>query len=524
VAIGLGLTLSLLAQALLLARLLGWAMSSPAGPFPTTTTICLVLALGARALLGGLSDLVAAHSGRRVTEVLRHELLGGLRSLGPVGLSDQKTGALALSATRGLRSLEPYFSRYLPAAIVAALAPPLALLTLGVVDWPSCLVALGLLVFVPFAMVRLGRRAARESERQWRRLSSLSGRILELLRGLPTLRALGQVDLGRREVEAASSSVAQSIDETLRTAMLSTAALEFLAGVGVGLVAMLAGLRLLHGSITVVTALTVILLTPEVYLPLRRAGAEFHASTEGRAAAEGIFTLLDAAPEPRLERIVATSVTPIILEAVTARYPGAQELALAPCTLSLEAGERLVVRGASGAGKSTLLALLCGFLEPDSGSLQIGSLRDEEISTDAIAGLISYVPQTPHVFAGSIRENLTFGRAAQDEVLLEVLNLVGLRHLASLPGGLSRILAERGRSLSGGERQRLGLARAVLQDRPVLLLDEPTAHLDELSIEALGTRLDSWLSARTVVEVAHRPCLLREPTRQLRLVPPEVGR
>ena len=296
VVVGLGLTASLIAQALLLAHLLGWVMTRRPGPFPAVVVVWLVLMFGARILLSALSDLIATSAGRRATAQLRRDLGESFDAMGPVGLADQKTGALALNATRGITALQPYFARYLPAVVVALLAPPTVLVTLGILDWPSALIAIALLAVLPFAMIRFGRQAARESERQWRRLSSLSGRMVELLRGLPTLRALGQSERGRHEVESASQAVAESVNDTLRAALLSTAALEFLAGVGVGLVAMLAGLRLLHGSISIVAALSVILLTPEVFLPLRRAGGEFHASTEGRAAAETMFALIDAAP------------------------------------------------------------------------------------------------------------------------------------------------------------------------------------------------------------------------------------
>jgi ATP-binding cassette subfamily C protein CydCD len=521
VALGVLLTVSLIAQAILLAHLLGWAMDRHGGPFPTTTVVLLAVAFAARAVLSGASEAVASSNGRRVTAELRRELFGSFEALGPIGIRDQKTGATALSATRGLRSLEPYFSRYLPAAVVAVLAPPLAFATLGIIDWPSAAIVLVLVASIPFFMIKLGRRAASESQRQWRRLSSLSGRTLELLRGLPSLRALGQVGRGRDEVAAASESVAQSVASTLRAAMLSTAALEFLAGVGVGLVAMLAGLRLLGGSMSVVAALTVILLAPEVFLPLRRAGAEFHASTEGRAAAETLFSMIDSAPPvastPSAVPSSASRPTPIVGVDVEAVYPGATARALGPCSFSVNDGDHLVISGPSGSGKSTLLALLCGFLAPSAGSLQVGALTGREIRPDLVSPSVTYVPQTPHVFVGTVRENLTLGNPVDDEIILRTLEVVGLEALGSGRDGLDRVLAEQGRSISGGERQRLGLARAILQDRPVILLDEPTAHLDALSIGVLRSSLAPWLARRTVIEVTHRPGLLGETARHLGL-------
>ena len=234
IALGVLMSATVIAQAVLLAHLIGWAMATDAQALPVATLSWLIAAMVARALLGGFSEALSARSGRQVTGVLRAALFSALSRDPDVSGIDEKSGSLALSATRGLRSLEPYFSRYLPAMVVAVITPPLAIVFLAVTDWPSALVALVLLAVVPFAMVRFGRKAARESDRQWRRLASLSGRVLELLRGLPTLRALGQVDTGRQEIAEASDAASRSIQSTLRAAMLSSAALEFLAGVANG--------------------------------------------------------------------------------------------------------------------------------------------------------------------------------------------------------------------------------------------------------------------------------------------------
>jgi ATP-binding cassette subfamily C protein CydD len=520
VVVGVLSTVSVLAQALLLAKLLGWAMTADPGPFPSTVVVGLLAALLARALIGGLGEALASRSGVQVTTELRAMLLESIAERGPTGLVDERVGSLTLSATRGLRALEPYFGRYLPAAVVAALAPPVALVTLALLDWPSALLAMALVVTVPFAMVRLGRRAARESERQWRRLSSMSGRYLELLRGIPTLRALGRVERGRQEVVAANEAVSESIALTLRAAMLSSAALEFLAGVGVGLVAMLAGLRLLHGSLTVAPALAVILVTPEVFLPLRRAGAEFHASTEGRAAAEHVFELLDASrARSGGSNTAPAAVTPVILRGVSAGY--GSRAVLEDLDLSLGAKAQLVVDGPSGSGKTTLLGLLCGFVAPSGGELLLGGVPASELDWTGARRQISLVPQSPHVFASSLRLNLCLGLELRDDVLLEALELVGLDAMTtSRPGGLDQPLAETGRTMSAGERQRLGLARALVQDRPLVLLDEPTAHLDEVTIERLRLRLGPWLARRAVIEVSHRRGLLDPDGPRLRLTGP----
>jgi len=521
VGVGIVVTLAVIAQMLLLAHLLGWAMSSRPGPFPASLVLAFLAVLVARSVAVALGETLATRAGATVTSELRRSLLSSLIRRGPAGLVGERSGAVTLSATRGLRSLEPYFGRYLPAIVVAVLAPPAALITLAVLDWPSALVALGLALLIPFAMVRLGRRAAAESDRQWRRLSSMSGRYLELLRGIPTLRALGRVDRGRAEVVAANEALSDSVDATLRAALLSSAALEFLAGVGVGLVAMLAGLRLLNGSFSVVPALAVVLITPEVFLPLRRAGAEFHASTEGRSAAAGIFEAIDTLttdPASLADEASApaVAVSPLDVVAVSVRY--AEHQVLSDVSFTLGPREHLVLEGPSGAGKTTLLSLLCGFVQPEGGAVRFGGHAPGPSGWGPIRRRITLVPQRPHVFAASVRDNLALGLELDDATLIEALDRVGLAHLASSSsGGLSRELAESGLSISAGERQRLGLARALVQGRPLVLLDEPTAHLDEATTDQLRSSLSGWLAERTVIEASHRSGLLGLGAHHLRL-------
>ena len=509
---GVLVTLSVVIQMLALAKLLSWAMAGSTHPFPASACVAFVLALVARVIFGGIGEAVAASSSTSVTFELRRRLLAHVVATGPQGLVDQRNGSLVLGATRGLRSLEPYFSRYLPAAVVAAFAPFVALGVLALLDWPSALLALALAALVPFAMIRLGRRAATESDRQWRRLSSMSARFLELLRGIPTLRALGAVSRGRRDVIAANEAVSASVNATLRAAMTSSAALEFLAGVGVGLVAMLAGLRLLHGSFSLAGALAVLLITPEVFLPLRRAGAEFHASAEGRSAAAEIFAALDLAtsePSSVQTDVGRESIFPVVLRDGAVGY---DDVVFPAVSFTLHAHSALLIEGPSGSGKTTLLKTMCGFLPLRDGTLSFGGADGQILGPTTLRHRLSFVPQSPHVFARSLRFNLTLGAAHDDEQLFEALSLVGLRHLA-LPelGGLSRNLGEGGHTISAGERSRLGLARAVMQDRSLVLLDEPTAHLDEATILSLRFNLRDWLSKRTVVEVAHRTSVL-DPT------------
>jgi len=519
--VGTLLTVTVIVQAFALARLLAWAVHPEGHGPPAVALAALVAAISARAILGLLGEGLTGRSAARVTTELRRRLLVALCAEGPVAVSGRRSGALILATTRGLRSLENYISRYLPAAMSAAVAPIIALAVLAASDWPSALVALGLVLLVPVLMIRLGRQAAAASSREWSRLASLSTRSLELLRGLPTLRALGRVDKGRAELSAASEAVAESIDATLTTSLSSGAALEFVAGVGVGLVAMLAGLRLLAGNLSLTTAFAVILVTPEVFLPLRRAGAEFHASQEGRTAAEALYAVLDdleAENDEPVGTMVPAAPTPLMVEGLCARYPREEVVALSDVSFVLERGQHLTISGPSGSGKSTLLAVLARFLEPSQGSVSVDGVAMETVDPAWWRQQVALVPQRPHVFAATLRHNLLLGGLAPDDELLRALSLVGLVGLAADdPAGLDRVLGEDGSTISAGERQRLGLARALLLDRPVLLLDEATSHLDAETVALLRRELAGWLDERTVIEVGHRTGLARDGAMALRL-------
>ena len=525
IALGVVMTAAVVVQVLALAQIISWAMGSHPG-VPTAAICTFAGALVVRSVAAGLAESTGGRAGVAVTTELRRRLLSAIEAEGPAGVAHRRTGAVVLTLTRGLRALEPYFSRYLPAAVVAAAAPPIILIVLAVEDWPSALIALGLVAVVPFAMASLGKRAQRSADREWRRLQSLSTRTLELLRGLTTLRSLGRVDRGHDEIEAAASSVAASIDQTLRASLSSGAALEFLAGVGVGLVAMLAGLRLLHHGLSVATALAVILLVPEVFLPLRRAGQEFHASTEGRAAAASVYALLDAMPPGRVDQDSRSSAAllPLRLREVSVAWPSSDATVLHDIDLTLSPGEQIVITGASGSGKSTLLAVLCGFVTPRSGRLLLGGESCGFVELASRRPSISLAPQRPHIFKGTVRHNLLLGSGSQerDGEIIDVLAAVGLSHL--IADGLDAQLAEEGRSLSSGERQRIGLARVLLQGRQLVLLDEATSHLDPLTARLLGKQITPWLSGRTVVEVGHRPSLLSDDAQRWHLTKGRLSR
>jgi ATP-binding cassette, subfamily C, bacterial CydCD len=488
------------------------------------------IALLVRAALTGVSDLFTHGTADRVVTGLRHELLTRALALGPGWLVGERPGELSLTATRGLRSLHAYLARYLPQAAAAAVIPVMLLAWIATQDWLSLVVVVALVAAVPVTMIFFGREATRRSERQWRRLGSLAARFLQLVEGLPTLRAFGREGQGRREVEAATEGVRTATMRTLRVAFVSALAMDMIAGFGVGLVAMVLGLRLLWGQLGLETAMAVLLVAPEIFIPLRRAGAEFHASTEGQAAVARVLSVLNTpvpaaagtngaeaadasgtAPSSEVdERTAPASASALRVAGVRVEYPHRERPALAACSFELAAGARLALTGPSGAGKSTVLAALLRFVDPVAGEMFFGGRPSTALSAREWRTTFSWLPQRPHLFHTTLAENLRIGAPrAADEDLERVLAAVGLHTLmATLPKGLATVVGHDGLTLSAGERQRVALARALLCPAPVLLLDEPTASLDPPTVARLAPAIEPWLNGRSVVVAAHESVLL----------------
>ncbi|WNM41216.1 thiol reductant ABC exporter subunit CydD [Micromonospora halotolerans] len=512
-----GLTaLLVVAQATALATLLATAID---GRLHRPALAGFVAAVAARALVSWAQGTVAARAAATVKAALRADLLRAVGRHGPTWVAGRRAGQLATLAGRGLDALDPYFTGYLPQLVLSVTVPLAVLARIVLADWSSALIIALTIPLIPVFGALLGWQAQAATERQWRRLSLLGGHFLDMVAGLPTLRAFGRARAQVGVVRRMADGHRQATMRTLRIAFLSALVLELVATLSVALVAVPVGIRLLGGGITLSTALLVLLLTPEAYLPLRAAGSRFHASMEGLTALDEALTL-SGTPEaaaPEAARPAPDGRGEIRFEGVTVAYE--RTTALRDVTLTIRPGERIAVIGPSGAGKTTLLNLLLGFVAPTAGRVTVDGVDLAGVDLDAWRRELAWVPQRAHLFAGSLADNIRLGApdtpdarlagAVTDAALDEVV--------AALPDGLGTTLGERGHGLSSGQRQRVALARAFLRDAPLVLLDEPTARLDSASEAVVLAATRRLVAGRTALLVAHRPALLEDADRILRV-------
>ncbi|MFC8789600.1 thiol reductant ABC exporter subunit CydD [Streptomyces cinereoruber] len=499
------------AQAMLIAEIVVGSFQEGRSVSALATPLLLLAGVAvARGLVSWLTELAAHRASAAVKSELRGRLLGRAAALGPGWLGGQRAGSLIALATRGVDALDDYFARYLPQLGLAVVVPVAVLARIVTEDWVSAAIIVVTLPLIPLFMILIGWYTQARMDRQWKLLSRLSGHFLDVVAGLPTLKIFGRAKAQAESIRAITSEYRQATMRTLRIAFLSSFALELLATLSVALVAVTIGMRLVHGDLDLYTGLVILILAPEAYLPLRQVGAQYHAAAEGLAAAEEIFDVLEQ-PVRNGGTGAAPDSVRLELDAVTVRHAGRAEPSLDAVTLTVEPGETVALVGPSGAGKSTLLDVVLGFTAPEpGGSVRVGGEDLAGLDPEAWRSRIAWVPQRPYLFAGTIAENVRLARPdASDEAIREALRDAGADgFVTELPDGLDTLLGEDGAGLSAGQRQRLALARAFLADRPLLLLDEPTAALDGETEAGVVDAVRRLAAGRTVLLVVHRPALL----------------
>lgn len=486
--VGVGGGIVALVQALAVA----WTVTAVVRQEPLLAPLAvLASALLARGLLAAAGEIVARHAGHDVSGAVRLRLLRRWLSSPPDRrpVHDEAVGLAGV----GVNSLEPYVARYLPALVTGVVVPVLAVLVLVWVDPWSSLILILTLPLLPLFAALIGKHTADESERRWAATHLLAGHFLDVVRGLPTLVGYGRAEHQAETVAAVGDRHRRASVTTLRTAFLSSAALELLATISVAMVAVAVGLRLAYGTMDLRVGLAAILLAPEAYWPIRRVGQEFHNAADGAAVLQRVTEAFDAAepsPARAADGTPAAAADGVVVDDLRFGYPDRRHALDGICLRTPDGPGLTVLTGASGSGKSTLLDLIAGVRTPASGTVQ--------------APAAHLATQRPLVLPGTVLDALRLGAPGASEAdCIGALETVGLWTALDRRDGLATRLGDDGVGLSAGQRTRLALARAVLADTPLVLLDEPTAHVDAEDLDALRDVVVRLAGGRRVVVATH---------------------
>jgi len=522
VAIGIAATVLVLVQA----TAFGWVVArafagAPLGDVAWGIAV-FAAAFAGRAVLAWGFEVAGRRAAASVLSDLRIALVEQRLLAAPAGFDRVEAGEVAAASVGGIEPLAAYFGRYLPQLVLACIAPLAILVWVAAIDVTSALVMLATLPLVPVFMWLIGRYTEERTRERWLALRLLSTHYLDVVRGLPTLRAFNRSSSQEAAIADVTEQYRRTTMGTLRIAFLSGSVLELAATLGVALVAVTVGVRLDDGGLGLQAALVVLVLAPELYLPIRQLGASFHASADGLAVAERILALLDeepAARRPRTRTAPRPALAPVRFRAVSFEYPARPGLVLDGLELSLEPAETLALLGASGAGKSTVAALLLGLAEASAGRIEIGGVDLAVCDLAAWRSRLAWVPQHPTLFRGTVAENVRLGRPeSSDAEVRDAARRAGAdRFVERLPLRYDTLLGDGGRQVSAGERRRIALARALVRRADLLVLDEPTADLDPESVELVGDAIEELRGEATILLIAHRPELAQLADRAVEL-------
>lgn len=509
--------LLVLAQALLISTALSPVVSGTASltdVWPYIAGIAAVFAC--RALIVAAREAVSTRAAAAAVRELRGRVVDASVTLGPRWRATKGAETTTLLST-GLEDLRPYFVSFLPQLVLVCTVTPAALGVILLLDFWSALIALIVIPLIPIFMILIGRFTQAASEDKLASMKRLTAQLLDLMSGLPTLRGLGREKAPRTHLHALGAANTKATMATLRVAFLSGGVLEFLTTLSVALVAVEVGMRLVFGNISLFHGLAIIMLAPEVFEPLRQVGAQFHASANGVTASKAAFDIIEeaeAVDSPGTDECPDMARTDIVLDGLGVRARGAW--APAPTSGVIAPGIVTALCGPSGAGKSTIVACLLADMTPDAGRILLrpsasSSESGESILSDidpaAWRRQISWVPQSPTLVPGTILDNM--GDLPLDD-LSDAAAATGFDDvLASAPDGWNTVIGSGGVGLSVGQRQRLALTRALAAHSQVVILDEPTAHLDAVSEETVVRAIDAMRDAgRTVIVIAHRAAMM----------------
>lgn len=479
------------------------------------------------ALLGVITLRALAHAAGqhsagllavRVKHDLRARVLRHLLRLGAAFTAGERSGELVVSLTSGIETLDTFFRDYLPALFAAALVPLVMLAVVLPLDLLTFVVLLFTAPLIPIFMALIGMAAGALARSQYAQMGRMSAHFLDVMQGLLTLKLFNRSGAQRETIRAIADQFRHATMSVLRVAFLSALALELLATISVAVVAVEIGIRLMYGGIAFEQALFLLVIAPEFYMPLRQLGAKFHAARDSAAAADRLYSLLDAPlPTAQGTQLVPSTVNAIRFDRVSYAYADGQRAALNEVSLRIPRGAHVAIVGASGSGKSTLLLLLMGLLQPTSGSIVLetdaGDVPLASLDLEAWRACLGYVPQRGYLFNMSVADNVRLGdpHAAHEAIARACARASAAAFIARLPQGYDTVVGENATRLSGGQAQRIALARAFLRENALCyVLDEATASLDDENEAAVLASLAARPAWQTLVTVAHRLNVVRD--------------
>lgn len=501
---------SIIAQTIFLARAITFLFHGETVQTILSEVVYFGIAFAARNIVVRTSQILVERFAEKTGSLLRKQLIEAYFTLGPRYVQTVGTGYLVTLSIEGIEKFKTYIELTIPKMIRSSIVPGLIVLYVFTLDIESGIILVVTIPIVIIFMILLGLAAQKMADSQYEIYRVLSNHFVDTLKGLETLKYLGKSEQHEGKIEKVSKRYRKATMRTLRVAFLSSFALDFFTSLSIAFVAVGLGIRLIDGTIILLPALTILILAPEYFLPIKQVGANYHATLDGQIAMEQIEEILQQQKgiqkKDLNEDIVWNASSSLKLQDIKVNNTESEKAILEGINFTWEGNGAIGVIGESGAGKSTLIDVLAGFLSPSSGKMLVNGVEVDGSTREDWQKNIAYIPQQPYIFPLSLKDNIRFYETnATDEEVERVINEVGLRSLVtSLPNGIHERIGEGGRMLSGGQEQRVAMARALLSKKPIILLDEPTAHLDietEFEIKQAMLRL---FNGKLVFLATHR--------------------
>ncbi|MEF7655622.1 thiol reductant ABC exporter subunit CydD [Bacillus thuringiensis] len=475
---------SIIAQTVFLARAITFLFQGETVQSVLNETVYFGIAFAVRHMLVRVSQILVERFAEKTGSLLRKQLIEAYFTLGPRYVQTAGTGHLVTLSIEGIEKFKTYIELTIPKMIRSSIVPGLIVLYVFTLDIESGIILVVTIPIVIIFMILLGLAAQKMADSQYETYRVLSNHFVDTLKGLETLKYLGKSKQHEGKIEKVSKRYRKATMRTLRVAFLSSFALDFFTSLSIAFVAVGLGIRLIDGTIVLLPALTILILAPEYFLPIKQVGANYHATLDGQLAMEQIEEILQRQKEIGKKEsnvdLIWNSTSNLKLQDVKVKNDESEKAILEGIDFSWSGNGAIGVIGESGAGKSTLIDVLAGFLTPSGGKMIVNGVEIDGSTREEWQKNIAYIPQQPYIFPLSLKDNICFYETnTTDEEVERVINEVGLRSLVtSLPNGMYEKIGEGGRMLSGGQEQRVAMARALLSKKPIILLDEPTAHLD----------------------------------------------